>query len=114
LFYTGERLYSLIHDACAPLTGKITGMLLELDNLELLLLLESPESLHAKAGGDWVATQQRPRAVLEKIGQLTSICWVLVEGSQLQSGAQIKIWVGPSKASGQVAVFCSTESCPVV
>eukprot|EP00072_Mus_musculus_P032907 XP_006499888.1 PREDICTED: polyadenylate-binding protein 1-like isoform X1 [Mus musculus] len=44
----GERLYSLIHDACAPLTGKITGMLLELDNLELLLLLESPESLHAK------------------------------------------------------------------
>eukprot|EP00073_Rattus_norvegicus_P055729 XP_230831.6 PREDICTED: polyadenylate-binding protein 1-like isoform X1 [Rattus norvegicus] len=44
----GERLYSLIHDACAPLTGKITGMLLEMDNLELLLLLESPESLHAK------------------------------------------------------------------
>nr|XP_021491999.1 polyadenylate-binding protein 1-like [Meriones unguiculatus] len=44
----GERLYSLIHNACAPLTGKITGMLLEMDNLELLLLLESPESLHAK------------------------------------------------------------------
>ncbi|KAL1786984.1 polyadenylate-binding protein 1-like [Sigmodon hispidus] len=44
----GERLYSLIHDTCAPLTGKITGMLLEMDNLELLLLLESPESLHAK------------------------------------------------------------------
>ncbi|XP_028625567.1 polyadenylate-binding protein 1-like [Grammomys surdaster] len=44
----GERLYSLIHDACASLTGKITGMLLEMDNLELLLLLESPESLHAK------------------------------------------------------------------
>ncbi|ERE71628.1 polyadenylate-binding protein 1 [Cricetulus griseus] len=45
----GERLYSLIQDTCAPLTGKITGMLLEMDNLELLLLLESPESLHAKA-----------------------------------------------------------------
>ncbi|XP_041526619.1 polyadenylate-binding protein 1-like [Microtus oregoni] len=44
----GERLYSLIHDTCAPLTGKITGMLLEMDNLELLFLLESPESLHAK------------------------------------------------------------------
>ncbi|XP_036040214.1 polyadenylate-binding protein 1-like [Onychomys torridus] len=44
----GERLYSLIHDTCAPLTAKITGMLLEMDNLELLFLLESPESLHAK------------------------------------------------------------------
>lgn len=84
MFYTGERLYSLIHDACAPLTGKITGMLLEMDNLELLLLLESPESLHAKAGGDWVATQRRQRAVLA-LGQLTSVCWVLAKGSQLQS-----------------------------
>uniref|UniRef100_A0A8C5LCW3 Poly(A) binding protein, cytoplasmic 1-like n=1 Tax=Jaculus jaculus TaxID=51337 RepID=A0A8C5LCW3_JACJA len=44
----GEHLYSLIHEAYAPLTGKITGMLLEMDTLELLLLLESPESLHAK------------------------------------------------------------------
>ncbi|OBS78371.1 hypothetical protein A6R68_19249, partial [Neotoma lepida] len=57
----GERLYSLIQDTCAPLTGKITGMLLEMDNLELLLLLESPESLHAKAGGGWVAAQQNRR-----------------------------------------------------
>ncbi|XP_028724273.1 polyadenylate-binding protein 1-like isoform X2 [Peromyscus leucopus] len=44
----GERLFSLIHDTCASLTAKITGMLLEMDNLELLFLLESPESLHAK------------------------------------------------------------------
>ncbi|KAM7326917.1 hypothetical protein ACRRTK_013284 [Alexandromys fortis] len=65
----GERLYSLIHDTCAPLTGKITGMLLEMDNLELLFLLESPESLHAKAGGGWVAAQQRGRAVLDSLRQ---------------------------------------------
>uniref|UniRef100_A0A8C5UKP4 Poly(A) binding protein cytoplasmic 1 like n=1 Tax=Microcebus murinus TaxID=30608 RepID=A0A8C5UKP4_MICMU len=44
----GERLYHLIHDVHAQLAGKITGMLLEIDNSELLLMLESPESLHAK------------------------------------------------------------------
>ncbi|XP_010956992.2 polyadenylate-binding protein 1-like isoform X1 [Camelus ferus] len=44
----GERLYPLIYNIHAPLAGKITGMLLEIDNSELLLMLESPESLNAK------------------------------------------------------------------
>uniref|UniRef100_A0A8C3UNW6 PABC domain-containing protein n=1 Tax=Catharus ustulatus TaxID=91951 RepID=A0A8C3UNW6_CATUS len=44
----GERLYPLIHVMHPSLAGKITGMLLEIDNSELLLLLESPDSLHAK------------------------------------------------------------------
>ncbi|XP_065775861.1 polyadenylate-binding protein 1-like isoform X2 [Muntiacus reevesi] len=44
----GERLFPLVHNVHAHLAGKITGMLLEIDNSELLLMLESPESLNAK------------------------------------------------------------------
>ncbi|CAL9702632.1 unnamed protein product [Knipowitschia caucasica] len=44
----GERLYPLIQAYHPNLAGKITGMLLEIDNSELLHMLDSPESLHAK------------------------------------------------------------------
>jgi polyadenylate-binding protein len=44
----GERLYPLIHRAYPAECGKITGMLLEIDNSELLHMLEHPESLKAK------------------------------------------------------------------
>ncbi|XP_073464140.1 embryonic polyadenylate-binding protein-like [Aquarana catesbeiana] len=44
----GERLYPMIHSMHAALAGKITGMLLEIDNTELLHMLESPESLQSK------------------------------------------------------------------
>ncbi|XP_072569131.1 embryonic polyadenylate-binding protein-like isoform X5 [Paramormyrops kingsleyae] len=44
----GERLYPLIQALHPSLAGKITGMLLEIDNSELLHMLESPESLHSK------------------------------------------------------------------
>lgn len=44
----GERLFPLIASMHSDLAGKITGMLLEIDNTELLHMLESQESLKAK------------------------------------------------------------------
>ena len=44
----GEALFPQIAALQPDLAGKITGMLLEMDNSELLLLIESPDSLEAK------------------------------------------------------------------
>lgn len=44
----GERLFPLIQNTHPELAGKITGMLLEIDNAELLHMLESQEALTAK------------------------------------------------------------------
>lgn len=54
----GERLFPLIQAMHPTLAGKITGMLLEIDNLELHML-ESPESLRSKVD-EAVAVLQSP------------------------------------------------------
>ena len=44
----GERLFPLIQSLHPGQAGRITGMLLEIDNTELLHMLESPMALIAK------------------------------------------------------------------
>eukprot|EP00914_Ancora_sagittata_P023429 GHVO01046374.1.p1 GENE.GHVO01046374.1~~GHVO01046374.1.p1 ORF type:complete len:613 (+),score=90.51 GHVO01046374.1:136-1974(+) len=44
----GERLFPRIHDFQPELAGKITGMMLEMENSELLSLLDSDNQLRAK------------------------------------------------------------------
>ncbi|KAI8811545.1 hypothetical protein BJ742DRAFT_753607 [Cladochytrium replicatum] len=46
----GENLFPLIQAQAPVLAGKVTGMLLEMDNGELLHLLESPDALRGKVG----------------------------------------------------------------
>jgi len=44
----GEQLYPLVHRFNGDKAAKITGMLLEMDNSEVLYLIENPEALQAK------------------------------------------------------------------
>jgi polyadenylate-binding protein len=44
----GERLFPLIHDKYPSVAGKVTGMLLEMDNAEILHLLEDRELLNSR------------------------------------------------------------------
>lgn len=53
----GERLYPLISSMHPEWAGKITGMLLEIDNAELLHMLDSRESLKAKVDEAMVVLQ---------------------------------------------------------
>ncbi|KAK9293101.1 hypothetical protein L1049_021086 [Liquidambar formosana] len=46
----GESLYPLVEQLEHEMAAKVTGMLLEMDQTEVLHLLESPEALKAKVG----------------------------------------------------------------
>lgn len=60
----GEHLFPQVANFQPDLAGKITGMLLEMDNSELLLLIESPEALEAKVD-EAVAVLQQHNAIPE-------------------------------------------------
>jgi len=56
----GEYLYPRITNLCKPdLVGKITGMMLEMDNSELLVLLENPNLLQDRVQEATVVLQQQ-------------------------------------------------------
>merc|ERR1719426_785731 len=44
----GEKIFPLIARMQPEMAGKITGMMLEMDNSELLILLEAPDQLKMK------------------------------------------------------------------
>jgi len=44
----GEKIFPMISRIHPEMAGKITGMMLEMDNSEMLMLIESPDQLKAK------------------------------------------------------------------
>uniref|UniRef100_A0A1A7XEB2 Polyadenylate-binding protein n=1 Tax=Iconisemion striatum TaxID=60296 RepID=A0A1A7XEB2_9TELE len=70
----GERLFPLIQTMHANLAGKITGMLLEIDNSELLHMLESHESLRSKVEEAVAVLQahQAKKDATQKAGSMTT------------------------------------------
>ncbi|KAF4670723.1 Protein phosphatase PP2A regulatory subunit B [Perkinsus chesapeaki] len=62
----GEQLFSQIQRIQPNLAGKITGMMLEMDNSELLILLESDSQLRAKVDEALMVLQaKQPRRLLD-------------------------------------------------
>ncbi|KAM9432923.1 polyadenylate-binding protein 4-like isoform 1-T1 [Salvelinus alpinus] len=70
----GERLFPLIQAMHPSLAGKITGMLLEIDNSELLHMLESKESLRSKVEEAVAVLQahQAKKDATQKVGVITT------------------------------------------
>jgi len=54
----GDHLYPMVHSSQPELASKITGMLLEMENSDILHLLESQEALSAKIGEAVIVLKQ--------------------------------------------------------
>ncbi|KAF7810992.1 polyadenylate-binding protein 2-like [Senna tora] len=72
----GENLYPLVEQLEPDNAAKVTGMLLEMDQTEVLHLLESPEALKAKVAEAMdvlrnVAQQQQPGGAAEQLASLS-------------------------------------------
>jgi len=60
--FLGEALFPQVQEQAQGAAGKITGMLLDMDNAELLHLLESPEALRGKVAEALTVLEQHRRA----------------------------------------------------
>ena len=72
----GENLYPLVEQLEPEAAAKVTGMLLEMDQTEVLHLLESPEALKAKVAEAMdvlrnVSQQQQASGVANQMGGLS-------------------------------------------
>jgi polyadenylate-binding protein len=65
----GEHLYRAVASTHPDKAGKITGMLLEMDNSELLHMLEVPESLHSKVEEAVNVLHEHQQQQLQVVGQ---------------------------------------------
>ncbi|KRY49578.1 Polyadenylate-binding protein 1, partial [Trichinella britovi] len=86
----GERLFPLIMEIHKDLAGKITGMLLEMDNGELLNMLESPDLLNAKVTE---AVRKSSNRFAEKYAQCDGCGALLIAGisGSFRKTMQIKL-----------------------
>jgi polyadenylate-binding protein len=72
----GEQLYPLVDALEHDFAGKVTGMLLEMDQTEVLHLIESPEALKAKVAEAMEVlrmAQAVPSAPTDQLGNLSII-----------------------------------------
>ena len=72
----GENLYPLVEQLEPEAAAKVTGMLLEMDQTEVLHLLESPDALKAKVAEAMevlrnVSQQQQASGVANQMGGLS-------------------------------------------
>ncbi|KAH0680037.1 hypothetical protein KY285_021045 [Solanum tuberosum] len=67
----GEQLFPLVEHIEQDHAGKVTGMLLEMDQTEVLHLIESPDALKEKVSEAMDVLRVEPDSVGDKFGSLT-------------------------------------------
>eukprot|EP01045_Picozoa_sp_COSAG04_P030535 COSAG04_NODE_5340_length_1650_cov_1.636364_1_plen_549_part_11 len=86
----GERLFPLIQQKQPALAGKITGMLLEMENSDLLSLLDSQQELDGKIA-EAIKVLQEDAEQRPFVAGLTSILTEIVESGECPGPLQLQL-----------------------